>query len=55
MTEFWVPLLIGVVLPIGIMGGVLLQDRLYDPFAVARPLAGPARTLSAPKEPPLPC
>ena len=30
MTDVWVPLLIGVVLPVGIMGGVLLQDRLYD-------------------------
>ena len=30
MTDVWVPLLIGVVLPIGIMGGVLLQDRLYN-------------------------
>ena len=30
MTDMWVPLLIGVVLPIGIMGGVLWHDRSYE-------------------------
>jgi hypothetical protein len=30
VTDMWVPLLIGVVLPIGIMGGVLWHGRSYD-------------------------
>ena len=40
MTEFWLPLLIGVGLPIGIMGGVLLQDRLYDRLPWPAPSRG---------------
>ncbi len=28
MVEIWVPILIGIALPVGIMGGVLLVDRL---------------------------
>jgi hypothetical protein len=40
--DMLVPLLIGVVLPIGIMGGVLWRDRSYE-----RP---PSRTPSHPRD-----